>query len=166
MHKIWIGILALFALSSFLMSYLFACYSMANMNDFTTKSGLLSQDIQVSIDAEDGHHTMMVFYLEGEAQGYSLGGHLLQQTDSTVYQLQVGDAVRFWVLSEGSKNVFDKFLNHNSIWGIMEEETGTLLLSLDDAIQQRNSTESRIYMVLFLLMGLYFSRSVYRQITQ
>lgn len=166
MRKIWIGLLAIFALSSFVMSYMFACYAMATINDFTTKVGVLSKDIEVSVDIDDGHHTMMTFYLEGEPHHYSLGGHLLSLADNTIYQLEVGDIVRFWILNEPSKNFLDKALYHNSIWGIMKEDTGQLLLSLDDAIDQRNSTESRVYMVLFLIMGLYFSRSIYQQIKQ
>jgi len=152
MKKFITFLLWVFALTSLVFAYFFASFYMIQIDDFTTKDGVIRGELDIAKN-EYGDDVSLKFYIEGDDKKYSLAGKLLKKADADIYKLKAGDAIRIWLKKEEAKHFFDRSLARLAIiWGIQRVD-GPVLLSLETAVAYRKSSQSLVYMAIFLVMG-------------
>lgn len=145
-------------------TYIFISYNSAKSTDFTTEEGQIKGVLAISKN-EYGEDVGLKLEMKERSTEYILAGKLLEISNTEIYKLKEGDAIRVWVKSEEAQNLLDKSIGAISpIWGIQRLSDELILLSLEDAIDQRKGIQYLIFAFFSVLTASVFSFFFYRKV--
>jgi len=139
----------IFALASFAMTYLFYSQYSVSKSDLQVSGGIVSSNPTISTDEYDSYDTGLKFNITGAKGFITVPGKLLAQSDSSIYNLKIGDEVNFYEVSElsESRNNLPRIA-----FGLWTKERS--FYTVETALAFYKSPKFLIFSVFFLAFGI------------